>query len=41
MTEEDFNDGLSDLEVNLKTKLNEIMTEGKITEVYTINKIMQ
>lgn len=41
MTEEDFNDGLSDLESTLKTKLNEIMTDGKIAEVYTVNKIMQ
>ena len=41
MTEEDFNAGLSDLESALKTKLNEIMEEGQIAEVYTVNKIMQ
>lgn len=41
MTEEDFNVGLSELEKTLKTKLNELMTEGEIVEVYTVNKIMQ
>ena len=41
MTEEDFNAGLSDLESTLKTKLNELMEEGQIAEVYTVNKIMQ
>ena len=41
MNEEDFNTGLSDLEVTLKDELNEIMTDGEITDVYTITKIMQ
>lgn len=40
-SEEDFKAGLSELEQTVKTKLNELMTEGKITEVYTINKILQ
>lgn len=41
MTEDDFQTGLSDLETALQMELNEIMTDGKITDVYTINKIMQ
>lgn len=41
MDEEDFEAGLSDLEDALKTKLNEVMTKGEITDVYTINKILQ
>ena len=41
MTQEDFKAGLSDLEETIKTRLNEVMTEGKITDVYTINKILQ
>lgn len=41
MTEEDFNVGLADLEKVLQQKLNEIMTEGTIKDVYTISKIMQ
>lgn len=40
-SEEDFKAGLSELEQTVMTKLNELMTEGKITEVYTINKILQ
>lgn len=41
MTSEDFTTGLSDLEENVKIKLNDLMTEGQITDVYTINKILQ
>src|SRR5690625_3021190 len=41
MTEDDFREGLSDLENTLRDDLNEVMTEGSITEVYTINKILQ
>ncbi|MEJ8776916.1 flagellar basal body-associated FliL family protein [Pseudogracilibacillus sp. ICA-222130] len=41
MTEEDFNEGLTDLEKGLQEKLNEMMTEGTIKDVYTISKIMQ
>ncbi|MGJ9458866.1 flagellar basal body-associated protein FliL [Oceanobacillus sp. CF4.6] len=40
-TEEDFKSGLAELEQVVLTKLNELMTEGQITEVYTINKILQ
>ncbi|WP_087972900.1 flagellar basal body-associated protein FliL [Oceanobacillus rekensis] len=40
-SEEDFKSGLAELEQTVMTKLNELMTEGKITEVYTINKILQ
>src|SRR5690606_20377516 len=38
MTEEAFQTGLTDLEASLQTELNEIMTEGQITHVYTITK---
>src|SRR5699024_8074610 len=41
MTEEDFTSGLTDLEKKLKSNLNEIMESGKITDVYTVNKILQ
>lgn len=41
MTEEDFKSGLSDLEATLQSKLNEVMTDGTITDVYTISKILQ
>lgn len=40
-TEEDFKSGLSDIEQVIKSRLNELMEEGQITEVYTINKILQ
>src|SRR5690625_1775615 len=41
MDEEDFKTGLTDVESALQTKLNEVMTEGTITDVYTISKILQ
>lgn len=41
MTEEDFKAGLSQLEDTMKVKINEVMTNGKVTDVYTINKILQ
>lgn len=41
MDEESFKAGLSDLEDTIKTKLNEVMTKGEVTDVYTINKILQ
>ncbi|HLR41971.1 MAG TPA: flagellar basal body-associated FliL family protein [Pseudogracilibacillus sp.] len=41
LTEEDFNVGLSDLENTLQDKLNEVMDEGTITDVFTISKILQ
>ncbi|WP_100010951.1 flagellar basal body-associated protein FliL [Lentibacillus sediminis] len=41
MEEKDFQEGLGELENTVKKKLNEVMTEGTITDVYTINKIMQ
>lgn len=41
MQKEDFKTGLDDLEGNIQTNLNEIMTEGTVTEVYTIKKILQ
>lgn len=41
MDKEDFKSGLSGLEDKIKSELNEVMTEGDVTEVYTINKILQ
>nr|WP_202395671.1 flagellar basal body-associated protein FliL [Virgibacillus halodenitrificans] len=41
MNEEKFKTGLTDLEAEMKTKLNAVMTEGKITNVYTVSKILQ
>ncbi len=41
MEEEDFKSGLGSLEDVIKLKLNEKMSEGKITDVYTISKILQ
>lgn len=41
MDEEDFKEGLGDLEDTIQLKLNEVMTKGKITDVYTVNKILQ
>ncbi|RFA37715.1 flagellar basal body-associated protein FliL [Virgibacillus dokdonensis] len=41
LEEKDFQSGLDDLEKHVKTKLNEVMTTGKITDVYTISKILQ
>ncbi|MBP1968093.1 flagellar FliL protein [Virgibacillus natechei] len=41
MDEEDFKSDLSELEDIVKSRLNEVMSEGNITDVYTINKIMQ
>lgn len=41
MNEEDFKTGLDELEDSVKDRLNELMTDGQITEVYTINKILQ
>lgn len=41
MNEEDFSTGLKNVENTLQTSLNELMTEGKILEVYTIGKILQ
>ncbi|MED4476371.1 MULTISPECIES: flagellar basal body-associated FliL family protein [Bacillaceae] len=40
-TEKDFKSNLTDIELQLKTKLNEVMTEGEVIDVYTINKILQ
>lgn len=41
MDQKAFKSGLSDLEKTMQSKLNEVMTEGKITAVYTISKILQ
>ncbi|CDQ19736.1 flagellar FliL protein [Halobacillus karajensis] len=41
MDTETFQSGLGDLEEKVKLKLNEFMSEGKVTEVYTVNKVLQ
>lgn len=41
MNEEDFKSGLTDLEKNLQESLNELMSDGEITDVYTTSKILQ
>lgn len=41
MSEDDFRGGLSDLEETLRDELNEVMVDGSVTDVYTINKILQ
>jgi len=41
LSEEEFTTELVELEKIVKDKLNELMTEGKILDVYTISKILQ
>ncbi|MRH42267.1 flagellar basal body-associated protein FliL [Aquibacillus halophilus] len=41
MEEEDLQVGLSDLEETIKIKMNELMEDGQIKEVYVIGKIVQ
>ncbi|UOR13901.1 flagellar basal body-associated protein FliL [Halobacillus amylolyticus] len=41
MEGEAFQGGLGELEEIIKLKLNELMNEGKITEVYTVDKVLQ
>lgn len=41
MNEEEFKTGVDNLEGTLKTRLNELMTEGVVTEVYTTKKVLQ
>lgn len=41
MDEADFKSGLTDLEKMIRDKTNEVMTAGKVTDVYTISKILQ
>lgn len=38
---ESFQEGLTNLEDDLLTKINEVLTEGEAVEVYTVNKILQ
>ncbi|MFG6115111.1 flagellar basal body-associated protein FliL [Halobacillus sp. MO56] len=37
----EFKSGLGQLESTVKLKLNEMMTEGEVTDVYTIKKVLQ
>lgn len=41
MEGEDFQTGLDNVETDLKLKLNEFMSEGQITDVYTVKKVLQ
>lgn len=39
--QEQFKTGIGNLESTLQTRLNEVMTEGKVTDVYTTQKVLQ
>ncbi len=41
MKAEPFQSGLSGLEEEVKLRLNELMKNGIITEVYTVEKVLQ
>ncbi|WP_181348744.1 flagellar basal body-associated FliL family protein [Thalassobacillus sp. CUG 92003] len=41
MESQDFKSDLSELESTIKMRLNELMTKGEITDVYTIQKVLQ
>lgn len=41
MDRDSFKTGLTELEERMKNKLNEVMEEGKVTDVYTVNKVLQ
>lgn len=41
MKAEDFKSGLGNLEDVIQLKLNKVMADGKVTDVYTISKILQ
>ncbi len=41
MNQDEFKTGVDNLENMLKTRLNELMVEGKVTDVYTIDKVLQ
>ncbi|MDY0405877.1 flagellar basal body-associated protein FliL [Virgibacillus sp. 179-BFC.A HS] len=41
MSKKKFKTGLGEMEASLKTRLNEVMKDGKVTNVYTISKILQ
>ncbi|MGP4075613.1 flagellar basal body-associated protein FliL [Halobacillus sp. K22] len=36
-----FQSGLGELEEQLKIKLNEVMSQGTVTDVYTVDKVLQ
>lgn len=41
MESETFQSGLEDLEKKLQLRLNQFMTEGEVTDVYTVKKVLQ
>ncbi|MYL70983.1 flagellar basal body-associated protein FliL [Halobacillus litoralis] len=41
MDSDTFQSGLSDLEAKVKLRLNDFMDEGEVTDVYTVNKVLQ
>ncbi|WP_431799373.1 flagellar basal body-associated protein FliL [Halobacillus andaensis] len=41
MEAEDFKSDLDELEEEVRLKLNELMTEGKVEKVYTVDKVLQ
>lgn len=41
MEEKEFKTGVDNLESMLQTRLNELMEDGKVTDVYTTKKVLQ
>ncbi|WP_263621888.1 flagellar basal body-associated protein FliL [Halobacillus litoralis] len=41
MEGETFQSGLSGLEETVKLRLNQVMQEGEVTDVYTVDKVLQ
>lgn len=41
MTEGNFQEGLTKMEQTLQERLNEVMEDGRVVEVFTISKILQ
>src|SRR5699024_8036037 len=41
MSEDDFREGLSEIESALQDDLNKVFDDGIVTDAYTINKILQ
>ncbi|PKR78628.1 flagellar basal body-associated protein FliL [Halalkalibacillus sediminis] len=41
LEEEDFRSGLNNVEENIKLELNQLLEEGTVTDVYTVDKVLQ
>ncbi|MCP8616514.1 flagellar basal body-associated FliL family protein [Salirhabdus salicampi] len=40
-TEDDFRSGLSELEASVKERLNKLLQDGQVTDIYTVKKVLQ